>query len=43
MRAATVAGRTKMPEPITPFTAMAVKPRRPTSRENPGAAGEVMP
>ena len=37
--AATVAGSTKMPEPMTPLTAMAVSPGRSTTRSSRGGAG----
>src|SRR5437762_855536 len=36
--AATVAGRTKIPDPMTPFTAIAVRPARPTARTRRGVS-----
>jgi len=38
---ATVAGKTKIPEPITPFTAIAIKPNKPTALRNLGVLGLV--
>lgn len=35
---ATVAGSTKIPDPMTPFTAMAINPNNPTALKNRGAA-----
>jgi hypothetical protein len=38
---ATVAGKTKIPEPMTPFTAMAISPKSPTALMNRGAVMSV--